>query len=627
MTRLPMNRRDVLRTSGAAVLGTGAVAASAASTANTVETVEIDPAGEVSVEPDQAVDFSAQALDENGNPVEEDDAAFDWEATGGSINDSGLFVPSGAGEYEVTAAFQGVESEPTTVTAGGPVETVELAPDQNLSIVPGQAVEFSAEAFDVDGNLFEDDDTEFDWDAGSAAIAGDGTFEPTQTGQFDVTATYDGVESDPTTVFVLEVETVEIEPATDQNVLAGESLDFSAEALDGNGNLVENVDEAFDWDAGGGNISTDGVFQETEPGEYSVTATLQGVTSEPTGVTVEPGDVDSVVLDPASDQELGAGNTLEFSAEALNASGAVLEDESAAFDWDAEGGEITNDGIFEETAAGEYNVTATLDGVVSEPTTVEVVTGSVQSVVLDPSGGQDVGPGEVIEFSAEALDGDGFLVEDDDEAFIWDAGDGTIDGDGTFEESAEGTYDVTATLDGTTSAPTTVFVNEDEVAEVLIEPENDQVIEAGETVDFSAEAVDGLGNILEDSDEEFNWSAEGGGGSIQSDGTFDDVATVDHEVTAAFAGVVSDPVTVTVESPLPPLPGAADPPNDLDGDGLYEDVDGNGEFDIFDVQALFNNLDSDAVQNNPDAYDFSGDGSDEVGIIDVQFLFDRLKHQ
>jgi hypothetical protein len=542
MTRLPMNRRNLLRTSGAALLGTGAVGASAATTQSSVATVEISP-------------------------------------------------------------------------------------EEDLSILIGDFVLFSAQASDANGNFVELDDEAFNWDAGGGGIEGDGTFEPTEPGQYDVTASLEGVESEPTTVFVLEVDTVEIEPATDQDVLAGEPLDFSAEAFDANGNLIENVDGIFDWDAGGGNISTDGAFQETDPGEYSVTAALQGVTSEPTGVTVEPGDIDSVALDPADDQVLDAGNTLEFSAEALNAFGTVLEDDDTAFEFDAEGGDITNDGVFEETSPGEYDVTATIDGVVSEPTTVEVVTGPVQSVVIDPSGGQSVNPGEAIEFSAEAFDGDGFLVEDDDEAFGWDAEGGSIAADGTFEESAEGIYDVTATLDGTTSAPTTVFVSEDEVAEVLIEPDDDQVIEAGETVEFSAEAVNELGNILEDNDEEFTWNAEGGGGSIQPDGTFDDVATVDHEVTAAFAGVVSDPVTVTVESPLPPLPGAAGPPNDLNGTGLYEDVDGNGEFEIFDVQALFTNLDADAVQNNPEAYNFSGNDPEEVEIFDVQGLFFRLTDQ
>jgi hypothetical protein len=121
------------------------------------------------------------------------------------------------------------------------------------------------------------------------------------------------------------------------------------------------------------------------------------------------------------------GQAVLFSTEALNASGAILKDESAAFDWDAEDREITNDGVFQETAAGEYDVTATINGVESEPTTVEVVTGPVQSVAIDPSVGQSVNPGEVLEFSAEAFDGDGFLVEDDDEAFGRDAEGGTLE--------------------------------------------------------------------------------------------------------------------------------------------------------------------------------------------------------
>lgn len=75
----------------------------------------------------------------------------------------------------------------------------------------------------------------------------------------------------------------------------------------------------------------------------------------------------------------------------------------------------------------------------------------------------------------------------------------------------------------------------------------------------------------------------------------------------------------------PPLPGYANPPQDLDGDGLYEDVNGDGQFDIFDVQALFETHTSGVVQDHPWAFNFSEeDDPDGVSIVDVQALFDRL---
>jgi PKD repeat protein len=67
------------------------------------------------------------------------------------------------------------------------------------------------------------------------------------------------------------------------------------------------------------------------------------------------------------------------------------------------------------------------------------------------------------------------------------------------------------------------------------------------------------------------------------------------------------------------------PPQDLDGDGLYENVRGDGEFDITDVQALFDNLDTGTVQSASAAFNFSGGDPDRVTVLDVQGLFNRLR--
>lgn len=63
-------------------------------------------------------------------------------------------------------------------------------------------------------------------------------------------------------------------------------------------------------------------------------------------------------------------------------------------------------------------------------------------------------------------------------------------------------------------------------------------------------------------------------------------------------------------------------PQDVNGDGLYEDVNGDGAVTITDVQALFANRDDAVVQNNPTQFDFNGDG--QFTVVDVQALFRQV---
>jgi len=84
----------------------------------------------------------------------------------------------------------------------------------------------------------------------------------------------------------------------------------------------------------------------------------------------------------------------------------------------------------------------------------------------------------------------------------------------------------------------------------------------------------------------------------------------------------NDEATEVVELQLPTLPNQDGPPNDLNGDGEFEDVRGTGVFDIFDVLVFFNYYQEPEVQNHVHAYDFNGDG--QVTIFDVQALFQKL---
>ncbi|AKB33737.1 cell surface protein [Methanosarcina siciliae HI350] len=81
-------------------------------------------------------------------------------------------------------------------------------------------------------------------------------------------------------------------------------------------------------------------------------------------------------------------------------------------------------------------------------------------------------------------------------------------------------------------------------------------------------------------------------------------------------GFLTGTIEVTILSPLPDQEYA---PEDLDGDGLYEDLTGNGEFSFVDIVAYFHNMDW-IEENMPVEYfDFNGNG--RIDFDDVVRMF------
>ncbi|ELY45623.1 GLUG motif-containing protein [Natronorubrum bangense] len=337
-----------------------------------------------------SLELVIDATDQYGNPATDQeltdvtvDSEHDGEVLSGaslSLNDSGqgtLSIANG----EVTTAdpthtltvatesgiTEGVDLE----VAQSDVETVELEPDDDQTITAGGTVEFDATAYDAYDNIVEDDETVFEWEN-----ADDGTFDETVAGTYSVIATLDDVVSESVTVTLepADIESVELEPADRQTITAGETVDFDATAFDAYGNLVEDDKTAFAWQN-----TTDGTFEEATAGTYDVTATIDGVNSDTVSVTVEPANVDSVTIDPDAGQQLEAGTELEFDATAYDAFDNVVEESNAGFEWT----NATAAGVFENTTAGTYDVTATIDSVTSPPTTVTVLAPANFSVAID----------------------------------------------------------------------------------------------------------------------------------------------------------------------------------------------------------------------------------------------------
>ena len=250
-------------------------------TPGAVDSVTISPSTPQTVAAGVDLEFSAEAVDEFGNVITNTVTDFTWSGAG----TDGVFNQQTVGTYDVTAAYGGETSPATTVTVTpGAVDSVTISPSTPQTVAAGVDLEFSAEALDQFGNVITDLATDFTWSGASTS----GVFNQGTVGTYSVTAAYGGVTSPATSVTVTPgaADSVVITPDTDQTIISGDSIDFSASAYDAFGNLITDDDTDFTWSGAGAG----GLFDESEPGTYTVSATYQGVQSSTVTVTVTEDD-------------------------------------------------------------------------------------------------------------------------------------------------------------------------------------------------------------------------------------------------------------------------------------------------------------------------------------------------
>jgi hypothetical protein len=77
-----------------------------------------------------------------------------------------------------------------------------------------------------------------------------------------------------------------------------------------------------------------------------------------------------------------------------------------------------------------------------------------------------------------------------------------------------------------------------------------------------------------------------------------------------------------LEVTMTPVPGQSNSPQDLDGDGLYEDFTGDGSFSFVDVEVFFHQMDW--IENNLPIGNFDYNGNGRIDFDDVVDLFRML---
>ncbi|MEF8874574.1 MAG: S8 family serine peptidase [Candidatus Thermoplasmatota archaeon] len=249
--------------------------------------------------------------------------------------------------------------------------TVEITSPGDQTRTAGNDTIIDSAAYDSGGNLVTDNRTDFEWENATR-----GVFNRRRVGDYTVTATYEGVSNSTTiTVVPAEADRIEISPE-EETATAGGVVSYTAVAYDAYENEIGDVSVNTTWSVeAGANGSWIGSDYTTEiAGDWTVTGDYNGLTDTAL-LKVEPGAVDIVELTPSADQTITSGETIEFSASAYDAYGNIIADNVEAFNW-----ENATRGIFYYETTGQYNVTATYNGVNSSPTTVTVQEGTGNTI-------------------------------------------------------------------------------------------------------------------------------------------------------------------------------------------------------------------------------------------------------
>ena len=422
---------------------------------------------------------------------------------------------------------------------------VEIYPDEDQIISAGEIINFTAVAYDKYNYTLEEDVTQFEWEniyevneTENSAI-----FYMEETGEFEVTATYDNVTSESITVTVSPADPVEIwiEPG-EETIIAGDSQGYTAWVEDEYGNELEVTEEAtwsIDNEAGGEWDQENGIYTSEVAGEWVVEAEYNDKIAF-ANLEVQTGDADHIEISP-EDETITAGDSQEYTATAYDLYGNIIGEVTEEIDWSDDIPDSSWDmNRITAYTEGTWEITGEYEGL-EDTTTLTVESAEVYIVLIEPEEDQTIEAGETIEFSAEAYDEYDNMITDDDTEFTWE----NTDDSGLFDETEVGEYEVTADYEGVTSEPITVTVEAGDVDKVEIQPKENQTITAGEKIEFSVWANDTYGNVITDDPEDFNWENA-------PNGIFEKFEAGEYEVRAEYDDVYSEPVTVDNVSDVKP---------------------------------------------------------------------------
>lgn len=434
---------------------------------------------------------------------------------------------------------------------GDQIIALEVSPPA-ASINVGTTQAFTATGIFADMSR-RDLTAEVTWASDNEAVAtvAGGTATGVTGGTANISATFESLTASAIlTVTENSVTQVMVTPANATVGVGGEA-DFTATAVFQDG-TTQNVTADATWASADDAIATidAGTATGVANGTTTITATFMGITSNPATVVVTPEHtLTGITCLPAS-ASTNVGGTAEFQAIGNYADG-MSEDVTDDADWTSSDEDVAtvDGGTATGVAAGEAEISASVDGIECDPVTLTVTEAEVVSITLDPpTSRREAGDATPVVLTATALLDDGTSMDvtadcvysSDDETVATVSNAAGTEGNVTADATNTGSAVITCVRDGITSSPHVITVTESTaVVSVEVAPAT-ATIALGTSQAFTATATfaDTRTEDVTDS-ADTSWSSSMGGvATIDDTGLADSVAAGTTTITATFRGTM-----------------------------------------------------------------------------------------
>ena len=411
----------------------------------------------ISVVAGQTIQFQALGTTKGGatRPL-----AVTWSATGGTIDQSGLYTADVTpGNFEVTATLdQPQMSARAHLVNKGMLKHVVLLP-ASVSVASGGQAQFSASGLMANGDSVAVGAT---FTATGGTITASGMYTAGSSGgTFAVVAAVDtkngGTVADTSQVTVTTgspapVGSVTVSPAS-ASVAVGATVQLAATTKDANGNVLTG--RSITWSSGATGTATvngSGLVTGVAAGTATITATSEGKsgTATITVTAAAPPPVATVTVSPAT-ASVAVGKTVQLAATTKDANGNVLTGRSITWSSGATGtATVSSSGLVTGVAVGTATITATSEG--KSGTATITVTASapppVATVTVSPASAS-VAVGSTIQLTATTKDANGSVLTG--RTITWSSNAtsiASVNGTGLVTGGSAGSATITATSEG-----------------------------------------------------------------------------------------------------------------------------------------------------------------------------------
>ena len=500
-------------------------------------TLQPGPLDSVAIEPSEARieagaerRFTATALDRFGNPIPGLAYVFKGDERAGRTGTAGAFVAgTRAGTFERAVTVEVAQDSLVRSTSAdvtiepGPLHTASIEA-QSVTLQVGREHSFRAMAFDEFGNPLSGVAFAFLSDGQAGQVTDDGVFVAgTRAGLYEDAITVVFAQGPRTSAATADVsvtpgplDRVTIDPAS-ASLGVTQTQRFVATAVDQFENPIPDLAYVFSADEQAGRIDASGhLVARTVAGTFGSAVRVEVtdgsiVRSASADLTIDPGPLDRVVIEPASGT-LVVTEQLRFTVTALDEFGNPIPGLTTRFSSEEDAGLVSDDGVFTAgTSAGAYESALTAEvaqGSVTRSAKADLILehGPLDRIVVTP-GSLTLNIGRSGSPSAVAFDAHGNSIPEAD--LTWEAvgAVGTLDSAGVLTAgTVAGAFEkglrITATLgDESAHATALVTVRPDPLDSVRLPPVQ---IAAGESRQLATTAVDRYGNVIDDV--ELSWS-------------------------------------------------------------------------------------------------------------------------